>query len=182
MLDNYFISYRQHSVSNTQKLIFIGCGAHPTFSMQYSIRFIRSLPLLVITTSAALYWGSNSALAEPALSGIILEGTTGSLNPAFDSNITRYSAIANVDDEAVSITPSAIIGTTIEVNGLAVSSGTSVNLSSIAAGENIQVTASQNGEQTTYEIIYLPSDFPQLSARSNGTGISTDPILSLIHI
>ena len=115
-------------------------------------------------------------MAEPALSGIILEGTTGSLNPAFDSNITRYSVIANVDDEAVSITPSAIIGTTIEVNGLAVSSGTSVNLSSIAAGENIQVTASQNGEQTTYEIIYLPSDFPQLSARSNGTGISTDPI------
>ncbi len=143
--------------------------------MQCNFHFKKYLLLVILFASTAC-WANNSNSIAPGLTGITLGGVTRSLNPAFDPNITRYSVIASVDDNAVSVTPAANVAVTIQVNGAVVPSGGSVNLQSLNPGESIRITAKQNSKQTTYEILYLPPDFPHLKVSSHREGVSEDPI------
>jgi len=112
----------------------------------------------------------------PVLSGFTLGGFKGRLNPAFDPDVTRYSIISSAEDSAVSVTPSAQPGVVIEVNGLVVPGDSTVNLGAIAPGDSFQISAKQNGEQTSYEVHYLPSDFPYLKAKMYREGVSENLI------
>jgi hypothetical protein len=144
----------------------------------YSPLFSSLLLLLFFAFSS---WQVNSASLVPALTGIHVDGIAGDLNPVFDPNITRYSVIAIANEgsngeEIVRVTPHALTDNAIEVNGSIVQSGTTVSFPKIAPGEKILIATKRGEKQTTYEIQYLPSDFPPLTAKTLGEGVSNEPI------
>ena len=115
------------------------------------------------------------------LSSLDITGAKASLNPDFSSDVTRYSVIA-ADSSAneISLTATAVSGITISVNGQPLVSDTTLNVSNLSPGEVVTIRAQGTGSQTSesveYEVLYLPSDFPEIKVTVLEPGASSDPL------
>ncbi|MFK8016114.1 MAG: aryl-sulfate sulfotransferase [Gammaproteobacteria bacterium] len=110
------------------------------------------------------------------LDQLTVSGTKTSLNPTFDPDITRYSVIASDDAQALGVTASANEALTISIDGSIVVSDTPFLMSSVAPGDSITVTIDGRVQSASYEIVYLPADFPELKVTVLEQGASTDPL------
>ena len=99
----------------------------------------------------------------PALSSLSVAGSKTSLNPPYQYGVSRYSVVAGDAATGISITATAAEDLTISINGSMVASGMPYSLDPLAQGETVSITVrSQGGRQDNYELLYLPSDFPEL--------------------
>ncbi len=91
--------------------------------------------------------------SDTTLSGLVI--SPGTLNPAFDSNNTTYTASVANSVSSLTVTPTASDpNATITVNGTPVSSGMASTPVNLAVGNNIItiVVTAQNGNTETYTI------------------------------
>lgn len=115
------------------------------------------------------------------LSALDITGAKAPLNPDFSSDVTRYSVIA-ADSNAseISLTATAVSGITITVNDQPLISDTTLNVSNLLPGDvitiRVQGTGSQSSESVEYEVLYLPSDFPEIRVTVLEPGASSDPL------
>jgi alpha-tubulin suppressor-like RCC1 family protein/phosphodiesterase/alkaline phosphatase D-like protein len=97
------------------------------------------------------------------LSGLALG--TGSLSPAFTSNVTSYIATVPFGANSITVTAQTLHATsTLQVNGVAVETGTASNPLALAVGNtgiNVQVTAADGILTHTYTVTVtrLPESF-----------------------
>jgi hypothetical protein len=115
------------------------------------------------------------------LSALEITGAKAPLNPNFSSDITRYSVIAATGNASqISLTATAVSGIMISVNGQPLISNTPTNVSNLSPGDLVTISAegtgSQASESVEYEILYLPSDFPEIEVTVHETGASSDPL------
>jgi len=150
-----------------------------------TIRVRTLLTCLSVLTFVAACDSNSNAPRPPAipivLDALSISGTKTSLNPVFDPNVYRYSVIAAddvVDD--VTLTASAANSILITVNGGILVSDVAVVLDNLSVGDVVRIQVQGVGFQLSdpieYEIVYLPSDFPELTVTVLENGASTDPL------
>lgn len=116
-------------------------------------------------------------MSEPVLAALSVSGVSDPLNPHFDPHVERYSVIAWDGAEGPVVTATAASDLTISIDGDRVTSGDPVTLSDVVPGSKIEVEVSNaDGDQTTYALMYLPADFPNLTVTTQTPLASTDPI------
>ncbi|MDH2416627.1 aryl-sulfate sulfotransferase [Nocardioides sp. CER19] len=106
-------------------------------------------------------------------------GITG-LSPAFDAAVTRYS-VYTADGQDGQLTVTATTADPqglVSVNGIRVSGATT--LSGLHEGDEVSVIISDSSGTTGYALLYLPPDFPDLTASvDTGTGERGQVLLTL---
>jgi hypothetical protein len=116
-----------------------------------------------------------------ALTALNVTGIKTPLNPDFSADVLRYSVIAT-DSMAseISVTATAPNEVTISVNGEPLASDATLVVSDLSSGDVINIraqgTGSQASESVEYEVLYLPSDFPEITVTVLQPGASADPI------
>lgn len=116
-------------------------------------------------------------VSEPLLDALSVSGIGDPLNPDFDPEVQRYSVIALDSGEAPVVTAQAASDLAISINGNPATSGDPVTLAHIEPGSEIEVQVENvDGAQATYTLLYLPSDFPNLTVTTHTPLASTDPI------
>jgi len=116
-----------------------------------------------------------------ALTALNVTGIKAPLNPDFSADVLRYSVIAT-DSMAseISVTATAPNEVTISVNGEPLASDATLVVSDLSPGDVIiiraQGTGSQASESVEYEVLYLPSDFPEITVTVLQPGASADPL------
>lgn len=112
-----------------------------------------------------------------ALSGLTIAGTKTSLNPAFSPDIFRYSVIASDTPSTISVAATAAEDSIISINDAMVASGVVNQLFEVSPGQNVRVSVQEStGLEQNYEIVYLPSDFPELRVTTLTDGVASGPI------
>ena len=114
------------------------------------------------------------------LSRLEVTGAGIDVHPNFSPLIQRYSVNPSDATDGVSVTAyAASILDTLTINGEAASSGVPVSVSGLAPGDKVQIEVSNPADGTrSYEIIYLPVDFPTLEVTTLEPGV-TDGMLYL---
>jgi len=136
--------------------------------------------------------GGSSAPAPPGsttpppvvsvqLSALSITGAKAPLNPDFSSDVTRYSVIASGPSaNEISLTATAAAGITITVDGRMATSNTTLDVSNLSPGDVVRIRAQGTGSQASqsveYEVLYLPSDFPEIEVTVLEPGASPDPL------
>lgn len=151
------------------------------------VRSCRAIPIYMVFVLivAGCDNGSSVSALPPSIPIILgdlsISGTKTPLNPVFDPRIQRYSAI---EDEnavgSVTLTASASSLISITINGQIAVSDAAFTLDNLTAGDIVRIQVQGSGNQasqtTDYEIVYLPSDFPELTVTVLEAGASTDPL------
>jgi len=113
----------------------------------------------------------------PELDGLEVDGVEIGLKPAFDPEITRYSVLASDPGGDLRVEVSAHASLQIEIDGAEVVSGVPVALPNVAPGSEFTIeVANQAGDARTYQVSYLPADFPNFSVTARDSTASPDPI------
>lgn len=115
----------------------------------------------------------------PILTDLEVRGAKTSLNPAFDPDVLRYSVIAASGQQQVTIVPRASRQMFVTINGQIVSTDTSTPIATLSPGDVIEVEVHTNGrnhDPKRYEILYLPSDFPELTVTLQTAEASNMPL------
>ena len=140
-------------------------------------KHLQPLLLLSLIITAGC---TESGRLPPVLNDLEVEGAKTALNPPFDPAVFRYSIIANDQVNAVSFTPFADPSVLITINGHLTSSGTPETISELTAGDTVQIKVHwvdrRRAKSTLYEVVYLPSDFPELNVTILENGVSSDPL------
>ena len=101
------------------------------------------------------------------LANLTVSGAGLDVKPGFSPEILRYALYPAGVTGSISVTAFASQpGDTVAVNGTPVASGTAVDLGSLAVNDRVFVTVTESGNgspTTTYELVYLPVDFPQFT-------------------
>jgi hypothetical protein len=130
---------------------------------------MRRLALvLVVLLLGSLSRFVPGAVASPAPSrSLTVSGTEVTMYPAFDPQITRYAATTTAAT-AGSLTISA---STSDPAGVVLVDGHPetgpTTLGWLAAGDEVSVIFEDAGGRTAYSVMYLPADFPALTATVN---------------
>jgi protocatechuate 3,4-dioxygenase beta subunit len=101
-------------------------------------------------------------IAPPYLAHLKVEGSGIIFNPIFSPTIQRYSINPDSSTNEITITAyAASPSTRISIDGQRVASGESIELSDLAAGDEVFIQVNTPGVKGIgYRIIYLPTDFP----------------------
>ena len=140
------------------------------------IQSARTAALLLLAAASGC---TDDDAPQPALlTGLELIGSQSSLNPGFDPHVWRYSLIADDDPHDVAILPRASPGTFVTVDGRMVAPETPYSIAALSPGQTVWIEAhSRHGDSSTrYELLYLPHDFPLLTATLSGDEASADPL------
>jgi hypothetical protein len=135
-------------------------------------RIASMAALLVICSSVQLLTGGSSgAVAEPE-HAISVTGSGVETFPAFSPGINRYAVTTTAATGGAVLvsasTTDAAGGVTIDARPVA--NGSAVPVSGLDAGDEINVAITDSSGTTSQSFIYLPADFPALTATSQGTG------------
>ena len=137
------------------------------------------LRILVIALTIAGLTGcggssnNNSVVLTPELTHLVVDGAKTNLNPAFDPAVLRYSVLADESATAIAVTPSAEETLLISVNDTLVASDTQVPVDPAIPGDIVEIEVrNSQGDSLVYELVYLPSDFPELKTTILGEGIA----------
>ena len=116
---------------------------------------------------------NNPVVLIPELSNLVVAGTKTDLNPGFNSAILRYSVLADNSETAITVTPTAAPTLLISVNDTLVASDTAVPVDPATPGDIVEIRVQNTqGDSLLYELIYLPSDFPELTTTILTDGVS----------
>ncbi len=156
------------------------------------IRRVMLIQLLAALLVAACGGGSSAPpppvppappppVVSVELTTLNISGAKAALNPGFSSDVLRYSVIAaDLSASEITVTATAANGVTLSVNGEALVSGAALNVSNLFPGDVVRIraqgTGSQASESVEYEVLYLPTDFPEITVTVLEPGASTDPI------
>jgi len=115
------------------------------------------------------------------LNALSITGAKAPLYPDFSPDISRYSVIAAESNATeISLTATAVSQIMITVNGQPLISNTALNVTNLSPGDVViiraQGTGSQASEFVEYEVIFLPSDFPEIRVTVLEPGASSDPL------
>lgn len=114
------------------------------------------------------------------LDSLSVEGVKISLNPAFEPSIFRYSVIANELPGDIEITAAADQSLLISVNGQLTSSGATVFIDNLSVGDTVRIAVQRRAlprlDTVEYEVVYLPSNFPEVNVTVLKDGVSQDPL------
>jgi hypothetical protein len=147
--------------------------------VQYSLGIIAAamksdwgnrLRILVITLALAGLAGcggssnNDSVVLTPELTDLTVAGAKTDLNPVFDSDVVRYSVLADELASGITITASAVETLLISINDTLVPSDTPVAVDPANPGDIIDIEVQNTqGDTRLYELVYLPPDFPELT-------------------
>ncbi len=108
--------------------------------------------------------GSSESNSSPLLTSMAVGGNTKPLNPGFSPDIFRYSLVADEEGSDLTITTNSDDSYIVEVLNTVSPNDTPFDLSNVSAGDEIEITVTDtDGQKTNYEIVYLPSDFPDVT-------------------
>ena len=128
---------------------------------------MRTLVIALVLAGLAGCGGSsnsNSVVLTPELTNLAVAGAKTDLNPVFDSDVLRYSVIADELASGITITASAAESLVISVNDTLVPSDTPVSVDPANPGDIINIAVqNKQGDGRLYELLYLPPDFPELT-------------------
>lgn len=114
------------------------------------------------------------------LDNLLIEGAKTSLNPAFDPEIFRYSIIADDLSNTLSLTTFAEQSVIISIDGRRTTSGVAESIDTLLPGDTLQIEVDRRNAPASfsavYEVVYLPSDFPEIFTTVLEPGVSTDPL------
>ena len=109
-----------------------------------------------------------------ALEDLQVSGEGVDVYPAFSPDQLRYSVTPSAETDGITIAPFANADQQVTVNGRSIDAGDSIVLRDLSEGEtvflNVYDAGDHDAEPRTYEIIYLPIDFPldvQLNAAAD---------------
>ena len=91
--------------------------------------------------------------ADPLLTGLSVSGSKTLLNPAFESNVLRYSVIADDTATGISVTANAGDSLIISINGSIVASGTEFMLDPLAQGETVDISVQTQSGRREEQIV-----------------------------
>lgn len=118
--------------------------------------------LLVLGCGDDVYAPEATTAPEPLLLNLLISGGS-ELNPTFEASLGRYSVISDSEDESLVITPMVDPENSVTVEGVEVPSGSS-HTASVSPGEGVEIVVTNaDGDTGSYEIFFLPADFPQLT-------------------
>ncbi len=123
--------------------------------------------LLVFVPSVTQVAGATSGPVR----SIDVSGSGAAMYPAFDPAITRYALTTDATTTGtvtVTATTSDPAGT-VYVDGAVATGPTEVT--GLNAGDEVSVIIADSGGRTAYSVIYLPTDFPKISATTNTAGV-----------
>lgn len=139
----------------------------------------RSVWLLVFCCVAASC-NSDGGPAPLVLKDLRVDSAKTSLNPEFDPQVFRYSVIADEASDTLLVTPFADSALLVSVNGQLTSSGTATSIANMKEGDTVRIKVERkvagSDDSTTYEILYLPPDFPSLSVSILEDEVNPDPL------
>jgi hypothetical protein len=116
---------------------------------------------------------NDSTVLMPELTNLVVAGAKTNLNPAFDPAVLRYSVLADESATAITITPSAEQSLLIAVNETLVASDTPVPVDPATPGDIVEIEVmNSQGDSLLYELVYLPSDFPELTTTILSDGVA----------
>ena len=141
---------------------------------------IVSSPATNYTVTCYNSVGSSSAIVNigvgPAVSASLsaLTISSGTLTPSFSSATTNYTAVVANSVSSIAITPTTEVNTsTVKVNGIAVSSGTSSSQIALKSGSNVistVVTAADGATTATYTLTVTKAFPAELDGLSVSVG------------
>jgi hypothetical protein len=120
--------------------------------------------------------GRAQAVVPALLSALTVEGGAKPMRPDFDPAVRRYSVIATERLDALRVTPKARTGLSIEVDGKRTDTGKNRSLTATPGTSIAVVVSNDAGESTSYSLVVLPPDFPDLVVTTLEPSASTDPI------
>lgn len=125
-------------------------------------------------------WGcSDSTVTQTApafLGGLEIIGAKTQLNPEFDPLRQRYSVIANNDGSPIALQLQAPDSVIISAGGAIVASGASYQINAPNPGDTYEISVQSGSRVRTYELLYLPPDFPELAVTTFDPKASPDPL------
>ncbi len=139
----------------------------------------KPFPLLLLLSLLIAGGCNNSDGRLPVfLNDLQVDGAKTALNPFFDPEIFRYSIIAGDQADVVNFTPFADPFVLITINGHLTTSGVTNSITTLTVGDVVQIEAKgfgpRRGDSAEYEIVYLPSDFPELNVTVLEDDVSPD--------
>ena len=127
------------------------------------------LALVAACALAPSAWLATPAAA--ALTGLVAEDGA-EIRPAFDPSIKRYAIYAG-GELRLSFHTVAEPSSSIAVDGRTVASGRSIRLPALPIGAHVPVSVTDAaGVTTTYELVYVPADFPRFETTILRKGVA----------
>lgn len=117
------------------------------------------------------------------LSNLVISGAELEVKPQFSPEVERYALYSGASTGDITVTAFASQpGDTLTINGNSATSGIAFNVGSLTTGDRVMIAVTESGNgspTTTYELVYLPVDFPRVTVTKRAPGFTDGRIYAV---
>jgi hypothetical protein len=117
------------------------------------------------------------------LANLVITGAELEVKPQFSPEIERHALYPGASTGSVSVTAFASQpGDTLTINGMPATSATAFDVGSLTFGDRVMIEVTEAGNvtpTTTYELVYLPVDFPRVTVTKRAPGFTDGRIYAV---